>query len=136
MALQVHRVFSAAFKEAALRRVAAGEPLAAVARDLKVERKLLYDWRHAYEARGLAGLENRKPGRKPGLLRTPRAALFKPPPELPGDLTQAHARIAELERKIGRQQMELDFFRRALHLAGGLEAPASTAPASTRPSKK
>ena len=61
MGLQVHRVFSVAFKAAALRRVEAGEALATVARDLKVERKLLYDWRRAYETGGLAGLENRKP---------------------------------------------------------------------------
>ncbi|CEJ09985.1 Transposase [bacterium YEK0313] len=136
MGLQVHRVFSVAFKAAALRRVEAGEALATVARDLKVERKLLYDWRRAYETGGLAGLENRKPGRKPGLPMTPEERALKPPPDLPGDLAQAHARIAELERKIGRQQMDLDFFRRALHLAGGPEAQVSTASASTRPSKK
>lgn len=136
MPQQPKRVFSVAFKEAVLRRLDAGESLAAVARELKIVRKLLYDWRTAYRAHGAAGLENRKPGRKPGRLKVAEAAAFKPPPEWPGDLAQAHARIAELERKIGRQQMELDFFRRALHLAAGTEAQASAAPTSTRPSKK
>ena len=135
MAQQSQRVFSVAFKEAAIRRVEAGETHAAVARELTIERKLLYDWRAAYRMHGTAGLVNRKPGRKPGLLTKPQAMPVKPSPALPGDLAEAHARIAELERKIGRQQMELDFFRRALHLADGTAAPASTEPTSMRPSK-
>lgn len=136
MPQQPKRVFSVEFKEAALRRLDAGESLAAVARELQIVRKLLYDWRAAYRAHGAAGLENRKPGRKPGRLKVRDGMAVKPPPELPGDLAQAHARIAELERKIGRQQMELDFFRRALHLASGTAAQAATAPTSTRPSRK
>ena len=36
------------------------------------------------------------------------------PPELPAELIRARERIAELERKIGQQQVELDFFRGAL----------------------
>jgi hypothetical protein len=31
-----------------------------------------------------------------------------------GELTRARRRVAELERKIGQQQVDLDFFRRAL----------------------
>ena len=31
-----------------------------------------------------------------------------------GDLARAQRRVAELERKIGQQQVDLDFFRRAL----------------------
>jgi hypothetical protein len=30
------------------------------------------------------------------------------------DLARAQRRVAELERKIGQQQVDLDFFRRAL----------------------
>ena len=41
----------------------AGERLAAVADELKIKRKLLYEWRDAYRAMGVAGL-NRKRGPK------------------------------------------------------------------------
>ena len=45
MSQQGIRVFSTAFKEAAVVRLAAGERLAAVARELGIARKLLYEWR-------------------------------------------------------------------------------------------
>jgi hypothetical protein len=54
----------------------------------------------------------------------------------PGDeLARAQARIAELERLIGRQQVDLDFFREALRL---MEAapPSVIATSSTRSSKR
>jgi hypothetical protein len=51
------------------------------------------------------------------------------------DLAQARARIGELERVIGRQQVDLDFFREALRLMDA--APRSvTATNSTRSSKR
>ena len=37
-----------------------------------------------------------------------------PPPEPPDELARARDRIAELERKIGQQQVDLDFFKGAL----------------------
>jgi len=51
------------------------------------------------------------------------------------ELTRAQARIAELERVIGRQQVDLHFFREALRLwdANGLKAGA---PVSTKSSRK
>ena len=62
------RAFSTSFKESAVLRLEAGEQVAAVGRDLKVARKLLYEWRAAWRQRGAAGL-NRKRGRKPGFAR-------------------------------------------------------------------
>jgi transposase-like protein len=127
------RTFSTPFKEAAMRRLEAGEPMAGLARELGIARKLLYDWRKAWRAQGSAGL-NRKRGPKPG----PRRAKPPPDPAPPGspkELAQARARIAELERTIGRQQVDLDFFQRALR---ALDAPADTISAnsaSTRSSK-
>lgn len=50
------------------------------------------------------------------------------------DLKQAQARIAELERLVGRQQVDLDFFRRALRLTGEVP-PTGTAPTSAQSSK-
>jgi hypothetical protein len=43
-----------------------------------------------------------------------------------------------LERKVGQQQLELDFFRQALRQVGGARQPndGSGAPASTRSSRR
>ena len=129
------RVYSKEFKEAALQRIAAGETLREVSRALGIARKLLYDWRAAYRAHGAAGL-GRKRGRKPGLRALAGLGPKPRPVTAAAELAQARARIAELERKIGRQQMELDFFQRALHLVDGEKQRACTAPTSTGSSKK
>jgi hypothetical protein len=42
-----------------------------------------------------------------------KLARIEPPPE-PDELGQAQAYIEELKRKIGQQQLELDFFQKAL----------------------
>jgi transposase len=133
MSQQGMRTFSTEFKQAVVVRLEAGERIAAVSEELKIRRKLLYEWRAAYRKLGAAGL-NRKRGRKPGVARaSPDAA-----PATPGaltDLARAQARIAELERKIGKQQMDLDFFREALRLIDARN-PSSRATPSTRSSKK
>jgi transposase-like protein len=53
------------FKLKILLRVEKGERLAAVADEMGVLRKSIYEWRAAYRALGVAGL-NRKRGPKPG----------------------------------------------------------------------
>lgn len=124
------RVFSTAFKERAAQRLAAGEPATSLAAELGVRRKLLYDWHRAYRREGVSGL-NRKRGPKP---KEPGSS--PPPRKLEGDaLAQAQARIAGLERLVGQQQVDLDFFRRALRL-GDAASPSGTAPISTRSSKR
>jgi len=146
MSDQVQRVYSTAFKESVVLRIEAGERLAAVARELGIRRKLLYEWRDAYRELGVAGL-NRKRGRKPGGERSGsppgRASPATPPwpggapvaARPGGELAEAKARIAELERVIGRQQVDLDFFRKALRLIDAAH-PSSAAPTSTRSSKR
>jgi transposase len=99
------RRFSREVKLAAVERMLAGENVAALSRELGVVHKMLYDWRAKYLSGGAAAL------RGPGQYH--RAAAVGPPRE-PADLAQAQARIVELERKIGQQQLELDFFRKAL----------------------
>jgi transposase-like protein len=126
MSDQVQRVYSTAFKESVVLRIEAGERLAAVAAELGIRRKLLYDWRDAYRELGVAGL-NRKRGRKPGGERSGARPG--------GELAEAKARIAELERVIGRQQVDLDFFRKALRLMDAAP-PSGAAPPSTRSSKR
>jgi transposase len=133
MSQQAMRVFSTAFKESAVLRLGAGERLAAVARELGIARKLLYEWRGAYRKLGVAGL-NRRRGPKPMSARaSPDAAPATPAPL--SELARAQARIAELERKIGRQAIDLDFFREALRLIDARD-PSSRATPSTRSSKR
>jgi hypothetical protein len=111
-------------------RLDAGEQFSALAAELGVRRKLLYDWCKSYRQLGVAGL-NRKRGPKPG----GRGSRPVPGGTMPADpLAQAQARVAELERLVGRQQVDLDFFRRALRLTDA-EFPNGTAPMSTRSSK-
>lgn len=130
---KLFRSFTTAFKLALIVRVDAGEPVAVVAKEAGIRRKLLYDWRDAFRRFGEAGL-NRKRGPKPG----PRRVKPEPGPAAPGgagELAQARARLAALERKVGQQEIELDFFRRALRALGG-EADANAAtPNSSRSSK-
>ena len=115
------RQFSNAFKEEVVWRLEGGETVAAVAEETGIRRKLLYQWREAYRALGTAGF-NRKRGPKAGWKerrsaegRTPSAPSSSPDAAAsaarPSDeLKTAEARIAELERVIGRQQADLHFF--------------------------
>ena len=133
MSQQGMRTFSTEFKRAVVVRLEAGERIAAVSEELKIRRKLLYEWRAAYRKLGAAGL-NRKRGRKPGGARASPDAALAPPAPL-SDLARAQARIAELERKIGKQQMDLDFFREALRLIDARDLSSRATP-STRSLKK
>jgi len=102
------RIFSREFKVAAVQRILAGEKVQALAGELGVSRQLLYKWWNHYERGGPEAL--RRTGR-------PRQA-WAPPPESPAAKPAkspgAPERIAELERKIGQQALELDFFEQAL----------------------
>jgi transposase len=103
-----------ALKLKAIKRVERGEGVLPVARDLGVTRKALHDWIRVYKSDGAEGL-NRKPGPKPGRRR------LKPVVDLTISKSSAQ-RIAELEGVIGRQQLELDFFRQALRALEGTPA--------------
>ena len=113
------RVFSREFKEAAVRRIVAGEKVKAVAAELHVWPKLLYQWWDRYEWGGAEALV--PPGRPPRSAvwaQRPRPApkRARKPKQQRGTPEEAAAadRVAELERKVGQQALELDFFARAL----------------------
>ncbi len=129
-----------------VQRVEAGEQLSAVAAEMGVLRKSIYEWRSAYRALGAAGLNlrtgpRRGEGRKAASARG--GASFDAPSSAPpraeakpvSELERAQARIGELERVIGRQQADLHFFREALRLWDA-KSPASGAPTFTKSSKK
>jgi transposase-like protein len=127
------RVFPTAFKLAAIKRLEAGEAVLPLARELGVSRKLLHDWRKAWDLHGPAGL-NRKRGPKPG----PRKLrpLAEPAAKgSSGELAKARVKIAELERKIGQQALDIDFFHKALRALDAADRQGSIAPASRKSSK-
>jgi transposase len=98
-----------AFKLRAMSLMDAAEDVTALAAELGVGRELLYSWRRKYLAHGPDALQ--QIGRP---LFTP-AALEAPVTSRPEDAAAAaQRRIGALERKIGQQQLDLDFFRTAL----------------------
>lgn len=127
------KAFPTAFKLAAIKRLEAGEAVLPLARKLGVSRKVLHDWRKAWKLHGPAGL-NRKRGPKPG----PRKLrpLAEPAAKgSSGELVQARARIAELERKVGQQALDIDFFHKALRALEAADRQGSIAPASRKSSE-
>ena len=127
------RTFPKAFMLAAIKRLEAGEAVLPLARKLGVSRKLLHDWRKAWKLHGPAGL-NRKRGPKPG----PRKLrpLAEPAAKgSSGELAQARVKIAELERKIGQQALDIDFFHKALRALDAADRQGSIAPVSRKSSK-
>ena len=136
--------FSREFKLEALRRMEAGENVSVLARELRVSRKSIYQWRNRYRVAGSMALRGR--GRKTKAEISAHegepAAEKKPDKEARQtsleELARAQRRIAELERKIGQQQVELDFFQQALRQVRGQRlwsgVPGGTA--STKSSKR
>lgn len=109
--------YPTAFKIKAIKRVERGDGVVPVARELGVTRKALHDWVRAWKLHGPDGL-NRKRGPKPGRKKLRLAVLDRPQERQDTDKD----RIAALERVIGRQQLELDFFRKALRALDGTAA--------------
>ncbi len=122
MGRRKQRLFEARFKEEAVRRMLSGESIMRLSREFDVARAVLYRWRDTYRAEGLTGLERRRrprPGQQVVSLKSRDPAA---------------ERIAELERLVGKQAAELDFFERAF---GALQlarpgSDARTASSSTR----
>jgi transposase len=126
------RVYEAQFKLSAVERLICGEPIADLAAELGVTKLKLYQWRLKYRREGVL----RRAGRPSRCAWEGAPAMAGPPPVQ--DDRSARARIAELERKIGKQQLELDFFRQALRQVGGARRPGEGlgVPTSTRSSRR
>src|SRR6267142_6746453 len=129
MSKRKRRVFGREFKLSVVERMTAGESAAALSRELGVPSGHLYKWCTHFR---LGGAEALRPACRP---RKGFGAADLDPGK---DLATARKRIGELERKVGQQQVELDFFRQALRQVGGARQP-SDGPgvrASTRSSRR
>src|SRR5947208_1213516 len=115
MSRSLPRVFSREFKLQAVGRMLAGEKVSALSRELKVLRKDLCVWRDRFRSGGPVALRGRgrpRKGEAVTLAASGRIAMRSG--AAARELKVSRRRIAELERKIGQQQLELDFFRQAL----------------------
>ena len=110
------RVHSLEFKTSLVRRVLAGESVLVLAKEFAIRRKLLYEWKARYKQFGEAGL--RSVGRPriidPGLASASGPGSGPDSDSARSHLRAARKRISELERKVGQQEVELDFFGEAL----------------------
>jgi transposase len=108
------RKFTKEFKKEAVRRLELGGSIAEVARACEVNANVLHRWRR--ELRDFGG----------------RAFAGH------GQSRREEGRIAELERKVGRQALEIDFLRRCLqHVEEQRKLQAlTTRGSSTRTSKR
>jgi hypothetical protein len=91
----------------------AGENVTALSREMNVLRKDLYKWRAGFLSGGPAAL--RDPGR-------PRRTAGDEPrdknPTVTRVVEQTHRRIAELEKRVRTQELELRSIREALQHVG------------------
>jgi len=133
MTQEMARTFSRAFKLKAISRMDAGENVSALSRELEVKREILYRWRSQFCAGGEERLRERR-GRPTVKEALAMEAARRPASEA-ADLAAARRQIADLERKIGRQQLDLDFFKGALrHIEAS--SPPSDRPGATASSPK
>jgi transposase-like protein len=114
----------------------AGEQVKALSQELTVLRKDLYSWRKLFRAGGAEALRPLGRPRKGDGVVTAR--VRKRSREVAASDAAAPERVAELERKIGQQQIELDFFRQALRRVKEARRPnaGSGVTGSTRSSKR
>jgi transposase-like protein len=97
------------FKLRALARMDEASDVTALAASLGCRRELLYRWRRKYRSGGAQALH---PIGRP--LNAAKALDEALAPSLAGVGGGEQQRLAALERKIGQQQLDLDFFRAAL----------------------
>lgn len=143
--MRVVRAFSAELKERLVGRAKGGESVQGLSAETGVLRSSLYQWLEADRTLGPAGLNRRRgrPRKVAGssfgpMAGEPRSADFGPPAMGdPDGLPTAKARVAEPERLVGRQQLDLDFFQAALRswdatIRSGV-APIASIPRSAMP---
>ena len=109
------RRFTREFKLAAMQRLEQGISIAEVARALEVNPNLLHRWRSEFRQ----GPGNAFPGQ--------------------GQRRWSEGRIAELERKIGQQTLEIDFLKGCLQRIEEqrmLQASSGNPPSAARSAKK
>jgi transposase len=113
--MTARRKFTKEFKQAAVSRLQAGQSLSEVARALEVHPADIHRWRRELQEHGERAFQGS------------------------GNRRAEETRVAELERKVGRQALEIDFLKGALqHVEEQrlLRALNNGAPSTNRSTKK
>jgi transposase len=118
------KTYSKEFKLEAVRRMKTCNTISGLSKELGVARRFLYKWRDQLRTEGEDAL-----GRKPGQprSRTQLAASAKRARLAARKKAQSplQKRIAELERRLGVKQLEVDFFKRTFeHVRRTMQDPA------------
>ena len=129
-----YRYLSEAEKRAAVGRVASGEAVSTVARSIGVNRNRLYEWTRQYQRGGAEAVRRVGRPRKQEAL-TARARAWQ---DGGNEAAALRRQVAEQQRKIGEQELDLDFFRRALRQLEEVRrtTTAGGGAASTKSSKR
>ena len=106
---QTKRRWSVAFKLQVIARMDEAVSVTLLAEEIGIDRERLYIWRRKYRSGGAGALSTL--GRPSNLSRLTETLSAEPSPD---GIEAKQRRIEALERKIGQQQLELDFFRAAL----------------------
>ena len=106
------RRFSREFKLKVIERLEAGESGSALALELSIKRTIIYRWRDAWRRGGVEALRSGQ-GR-PTKVEALAMARARGVSAKINDLAEAKRQVAELQRKVGQQQLDLDFFKQAL----------------------
>jgi transposase-like protein len=106
------RSFSREFKLKIIERLEAGESGTALGLEFSIKRTIIYRWRDAFRDGGREALRP-KPGR-PTMVEALEMERARGVAAKANDLAEARRQIADLQRKVGQQQLDLDFFKQAL----------------------
>jgi transposase len=128
MSEKERRSFSREFKLKAIERLDAGESGSALARELDVKRVLIYRWRDAVRTNGELALRGKR-GRR-SKVETLALVQARGVAAKASDLAEARRQIAELQKKVGQQQLDLDFFKQALRHIEASRRPSDGAGAT------
>jgi len=117
--MKVHRKFTKEFKQEAVRQVNSGKSLSEVARAMEVHPADIHRWRRELQEHGALAFQGS------------------------GHKRAEESKVAELERKIGQQTLEIDFLKRALQyleeqrlLQAVNDGAASTKRSRKKPARK
>jgi transposase-like protein len=117
------REFSPEYRIEIARRILSGESVTKIHHETQIKRSVLYRWRDAYRKDGAAGLQKRQ-GRPPG-------ATNPAPRSNSSEEERLREQVAQLERKVGQQALQLDFFKGAFKRVEDLRRRGPGANAST-----
>lgn len=117
------KTYSKEFKLEAVRRMKTCKTISGLSKELGVARRFLYKWRDQLRTEGEEALARRpgQPRSREQLAASAKRARAASKKKIQGPL-QKH--VAELERRLGAKQLEVDFFRRTFeHVRGVMQNP-------------